>query len=157
MRATLAFLFLLSLSPGETAMAQGRNADKNHVLALDDEERGATLARDVAALERLLSEEFFVNAPNNRVVVGRQAMLDVFVRSGIIDFARFERTVEHVHVDSGFVFVMGLETVTSSNDAPSVGLTAGQTIRRRFTNIWKNENGVWRLFARHANVIPSPP
>ena len=49
---------------------------------------------------------------------------------------------------------MGLETVTPKNDAPSVGLTAGRTIQRRFTNVWKNENGVWRLFARHANVIP---
>jgi ketosteroid isomerase-like protein len=135
-------------------MAQSDSVDKDYVVALDDEERRATLARDVAALERLLSEQFFVNAPNNRVVVGRQGMLDVFVRSGVIDFAGFDRTIEHVHADSGFVFIMGLETVTPKNDAPSVGLTAGRTIQRRFTNVWKNENGVWRLFARHANVIP---
>jgi hypothetical protein len=25
---------------------------------------------------------------------------------------------------------------------------------RRFTTIWKNEIGTWRLFVRHANVIP---
>jgi ketosteroid isomerase-like protein len=156
MRATLAFLFLVSLSPGEIALAQNHNADKDHVLALDDEERRATLERDVAAMERLFSEHFFVNAPNNRVVVGRQAMLDVFVRSGIIDFSQFDRTIEHVHAEPGFVFIMGLETVTPKNDAPSAGLIAGRTIQRRFTNIWKNEDGVWRLFVRHANVVGMP-
>ena len=138
-------------------MAQSRNSVEDQIRALDDAERRATLARDVAAIERLLSPDFFVNAPNNRVVVGREAMLDVFVRSGIIDFGQFDRTIEHVHVDSDFVFVMGLETVTPKNDAPSAGLTAGRTIQRRFTNIWKNEDGVWRLFARHANVIPALP
>ena len=157
MRANLALLLLLSLSLGVTAMAQSRNAVEDHVRALDDEERRATLARDVAAIERLWSEDFFVNAPNNRVVVGREATLDAFVRSGIIDFARFDRAVEHVHVSEGFVFVMGLETVMPKNDAPSAGLKAGQTVQRRFTNIWKNENGAWRLFARHANVISGRP
>jgi ketosteroid isomerase-like protein len=137
-------------------MAQNRNPVEDQVRALDDEERRATLARDVAAIERLWSEDFFVNAPNNRVVVGRQATLDGFVRSGIIDFAQFDRTIEHVHVDSGFVFIMGSETVTPKSDAPSVGLAAGRTIRRRFTNVWRNEDGVWRLYARHANVIPTP-
>ena len=156
MRVNLAFLVLLSLPLGATVMAQSRNAVEDQVRALDDEERRATLARDVAAIERLWSQDFFVNAPNNRVVVGREATLDAFVRSGIIDFARFDRTVEHVHVDSGFVFVMGAETVTPKNDAPSAGLKAGQTVRRRFTNVWKDENGVWRLFARHANVIRGP-
>jgi hypothetical protein len=50
---------------------------------------------------------------------------------------------------------MGLEIVQPITDAPSVGLAAGQAIKRRFTNVWKNEAGTWRLFARHANVIPS--
>jgi hypothetical protein len=48
---------------------------------------------------------------------------------------------------------MGLETLIPITDAPSAGLVAGKTIKRRFTNIWKKEDGTWRLFARHANVI----
>ena len=35
------------------------------------------------------------------------------------------------------------------------GLQAGATIRRRFTNIWRNESGTWRLYWRHANVMPA--
>src|SRR5207248_156345 len=49
----------------------------------------------------------------------------------------------------------GLETVEPVSDAPSAGLVAGRTITRRFTNIWRNEAGTWRLFVRHANVLPA--
>ena len=30
---------------------------------------------------------------------------------------------------------------------------AGQTIKRRYTNIWIKQNGVWRLTARNANEL----
>ena len=99
------------------------------------------------------SEQLTINAPNNQVVVGRRANLDTFVHSGIINFSKFDREVEFIHVDGDFAFVMGLETVMPISDAPSAGLVAGRAVRRRFTNIWKNEAGTWRLYARHANII----
>jgi ketosteroid isomerase-like protein len=136
-------------------MAQDRTADEQRVRALDDEERLAALKRDVPALERLWSDQFLLNAPNNKVVVGRRAALDVFVRSGIINFSKFERQIEYIHADGPYVIIMGLETVQPISHAPSAGLVAGQLVKRRFTNIWKNETGTWRLFVRHANVIPS--
>lgn len=155
MRTTLAFLLVISMSPWSVAMAQDRTADEQRVRALDDEERLAALKRDVPALERLWSDQFILNAPNNKVLVGRRAALDVFVRSGIINFSKFERQIEYIHADGPYVIIMGLETVQPISDAPSAGLVAGQLIKRRFTNIWKNETGTWRLFVRHANVIPS--
>ena len=54
-------------------------------------------------------------------------------------------------------FVMGLETLVPKKDAPAAGLVAGRTITRRFTNIWRKEGDGYRLFARHANVMPSRP
>ena len=30
------------------------------------------------------------------------------------------------------------------------------TVHRRFTNVWKKEGDTWRLWARHANIIPTP-
>lgn len=155
MRRTLALVLLLSTPLGVVAMAQDRNSDAEHVRTLDDQERIAALKRDIQALERLWSEEFTVNAPNNQVVVGRRAVLDTFVRAGVINFSKFDRHVEFIRADGRFVFIMGFETVEPVADAPSAGLVAGQTIKRRFTNIWKNEGGAWRLFARHANVIPN--
>ena len=135
-------------------MAPDPQADEAHVRALDDQERTAALQRDLPALERLWSEHLTVNAPNNQVVAGRQAVLDMFVRSGIIDFSVFERAIEFIRADGPFVFIMGQETVTPRSDAPGAGLVAGRTITRRFTNIWRREDDTWRLFARHANVIP---
>jgi len=123
------------------------------VRSLDDQERAAALGRDVPALERLWSEQFVVNAPNNQVVVGRQQNLDKFVRGGVINFSSFERTIEFMQVDGEFGVIMGLETVVPRTDAPSAGLIAGQVIRRRFTNIWRKEGDTWRLYWRHANVM----
>ena len=134
--------------------AQTRSPEERAALALDDQERIAALKRDVPALERLWSDQFVVNAPNNRVVVGKRAVLDTFVGSGVINFSSFERQIEFVRQDGDYVIIMGLETVRPLTDAPAAGLVAGQEVHRRFTNIWKREDGTWRLYARHANVIP---
>ena len=140
-------LLLLTLS----ALAQA--SDEETVRSRDDQERIAALKRDASALESLWSEYFTVNAPNNQVVVGKRAVMDTFVRAGIINFSSFERDVEFARVDGDFAVLMGSETLVPIADAPAAGLTAGKKVVRRFTNIWKREAGEWRLFWRHANVV----
>ena len=125
------------------------------VRALDDQARIAVLKRDIPALERLWSEDLTVKAPNNQVVVGRRAVIDDFVRRGVINFSSFEREIEFLRVDGDFAVIMGAEMVRPMADAPSSGLVAGQVIHRRVTNIWKREGDTWRLSWRHANVIPA--
>jgi ketosteroid isomerase-like protein len=154
MRPWLSVLLLVIVGAWIEVRAQGRASDEQTVRALDDQERIAALKRDVPALERLWSDQFAVNAPNNQVVVGKRAVLDTFVRAGIINFSSFEREIEFMRVDDDFATIMGLETVRPLTDAHTAGLQAGQTIRRRFTNIWRREADTWRLFIRHANVIP---
>ncbi len=148
-------LLVLAACSSMGVQARGGRPEEGVVRSLDDQERLAALHRDIPALEQLWSDQFTVNAPNNQVVVGRQGNLDRFVRSGIINFSSFERTIEFVRVDGDFAVIMGLETVTPISDAPSAGLVAGQVVKRRFTNIWKKEANTWRLYWRHANVIPS--
>jgi hypothetical protein len=142
---------LLVLAPGVGVQAQNRPSDEPTVRALDDQERIAALKRDIPTLERLWSEQFTVNAPNNQVLIGRGAVMDL-VHRGVINFSSFERTVEFIRVDRDLGIIMGLETIRPIGAAPM----AGQTVRRRFTNIWKKQGDTWRLFIRHANVIPSP-
>lgn len=154
MRIATALFLPLNPQLWTVAMAQDHNPDEELVRLLDDQERIAALNRDGAALERLWSEQLILNAPNNQVLVGKRIILDTFVRTGIINFSTFERQIELIRADRGFVIIMGLETVQPVSDAPSAGLVAGQATKRRFTNIWKNEAGTWRLFVRHANVIP---
>ena len=153
-RTALAIVFCASVAVWTDMRAQDRTSDEATVRSLDDQERIAALKRDVPALERLWSDQLVVNAPNNQVVVGKRTVLDNFVHTGIINFSTFERQIEFIRVDGDFATIMGLETVQPISDAPTSGLKAGQTIQRRFTNIWRRDRDTWRLFIRHANVIP---
>ncbi len=156
MRITIALmmLFVSAACTPAAVRTQGGASDEELVRSLDDQERVAALNRDIPALERLWSEQFTVNAPNNQVVAGRQRNIDTFVRGGVINFSSFERTIEFIRVNDDLGVIMGLEIVVPRTDAPSVGLVAGQSIRRRFTHIWRKEGDTWRLYGRHANVIP---
>lgn len=154
-RVGWAILIIATLTPQAAFSAQSRVSDSIAVRALDDQARLAALNRDVGALERLWSDELVVNAPNNQVVRGKRAVIDDFVRAGIIDFASFEREIEFMRIDGDFVTIMGLETLRARTDSPANGLRAGQITRRRATNIWRREGGTWRLYIRHANVITS--
>ena len=129
-------------------LAQGQSRDEAMVRSLDDQERIAALKKDTNALERLWSDQFVGNQPNNKVVADKRALMDALVPR-----SSYDRQIEFIRVDGDFAFIMGLETIVAATDAPGVGLVAGQPTLRRFTNIWKREEGTWRLYARHANVI----
>ncbi|GAC1479875.1 MAG: hypothetical protein NVS1B4_24750 [Gemmatimonadaceae bacterium] len=154
MKTPLALLpLVVALACHVTGAPRPGTSDEEVVRSLDDRERLAALHRDIPMLEQLWSEQVTVNAPNNRVVIGRQSNLDTFVRGGIINFSSFERAIEFARVDGGFCVLMGVEIVTPISDAPSAGLVAGREVKRRFTNIWKKEGDTWRLYWRHANVV----
>ena len=145
-------LFLSCITTYGGAQAPRRDSvAEATVRALDNQERLAALNQDYAALERLWSEHFIVNAPSNQIMRNRSAVLDWF-RKGMTTRASYERSIEQVRVDGDIVIVMGAETLTPIASAPHAGLT----VRRRFTNIWKKEGDTWRLWVRHANVIPAP-
>lgn len=114
---------------------------------LERRERDAVLAGDEAALKQLWDEQLIVNAPNNAVVSGRAAVLEL-VRLGIIRYARFERQIDRVELFGDVAVTMGSEKVQ-----PIAGPLAGKLVERRYTNVWRQADGEWRMCARHANVI----
>ena len=118
------------------------------IRTLEYQEGDAVLRGDVAALEKLWAEDFTVNSPMNRISGSRKEVLDR-VRAGQIRYSSFVREIEAIRFHGDTVIVMGLEVVTPTGDAPG----AGETSRRRFTNIWMKRGGEWLLTARHANVI----
>lgn len=148
--AISAILLLFCCSAWTSAQTEDSGTEEQTVRSLDDQERVAVLKQDQPALERLWSDQFTVNAPSNRVVIGKRAVL-ALVQRGALQRSSFERKIEFIHVDGGFCIIMGAETVQPIGDAP----LAGQTVQRRFTNIWRKEAGTWRMIARHANVIGS--
>jgi ketosteroid isomerase-like protein len=126
--------------------SQDKNIEKE-IKALEQTEVKAVLEKDSTTLLKLWDENFVVNAPANIVVFAGKTTLD----RPVLKQARagFTREVEQIIVRDNVVFSMGSETVTPENNNNA----SAQTIKRRYTNIWMNKNGSWKLVARHANVI----
>src|SRR6187399_2055932 len=98
----------------------------------------AVLAGDTATLERLWSGTMIVNNPQSSISADRGVVL-ALVRKGLIRYSSFERTIEAIRFDGDISIVMGSEEVVPVGDAPH----AGQTLHRRFTNIWKKKGTTW--------------
>lgn len=120
---------------------------KNEIRNLEQAEVKAVLEKDSVMLLKLWDKDYVVNSPDNVVVFPGKSTLDrpVLKRSKI----SFTREVEQIIIKGDVVFSMGNETVMPSADDKSTG----QTIKRRYTNIWMKQGDMWKLVARHANVI----
>jgi ketosteroid isomerase-like protein len=117
------------------------------ILAREEQNRAAFLAVDLAALDRLWTDDFSVNSPHN--VVGDKRRTLALLERGRIRHSSVTAEIEHMASHGDVVVVMGRERVV---DAPEDGI-----IHRRFTNLWRLEGGSWRCFARHANVVSREP
>jgi quinol monooxygenase YgiN/ketosteroid isomerase-like protein len=109
----------------------------------EEDVRDAFLAADVGTLERFWAEDFHVNSPLNQLAEKSQVI--ALLQSGRIRHTAFEYEIERMSRHGDVVVVMGRERVT---DAPD-----GAVVLRRFTNLWRLEDGRWRSIARHAHVV----
>jgi ketosteroid isomerase-like protein len=107
----------------------------------------AVLSRDTTTLLKLWDKNFIVNSPENRVVLAGKTAVDRPVLTK--PRTSFTRQVEKITFRGAFAFSMGSETVVPAGDQPN----SGQTVKRRYTNIWEKQDDGWKLVARHANVI----
>ncbi len=146
-----ALLTAALLASSTSAQSEPRASSdlEESIRSLDNQERVAVLAGDTAALERLWSGTMIVNNPQSSISADRSVVL-ALVRKGLIRYSSFERTIEAIRIDGDTAIVMGSEAVVPIGDAPH----AGQTVHRRFTNIWKLKGTAWVMIGRHANVIP---
>ncbi|MBC7827666.1 MAG: nuclear transport factor 2 family protein [Chitinophagaceae bacterium] len=127
--------------------AQDTSAE-SEIRKLEEKERQAVLKKDTIVLAQLWGKDFMVNAPTNRVVLAGNRVAERPVIAQM-SYSSFTREVEEILVKGDIVFSMGNEVVVPAGDNPK----AGQTIKRRYTNIWMKQNGDWKLVARHANQI----
>lgn len=94
------------------------------------------------------STTFVANTPNNVVVTGEQ-MLERFAQ-GSLSYASVEQRLDYAGSHGpDIVVLMGEEVVVPGPNARD----AGKRIHRRFTDVFRKENGEWRHDLRHANVI----
>jgi ketosteroid isomerase-like protein len=116
---------------------------------LDAAQADAILRKDFGALDELCAKDFTVNNPRGEISKGNEAVKEL-IRSGVINYASFLREIEVILIHGKTIIIMGHETLVPNENSPQ----AGQTVRRRYTNIWMKRNGKWLLTARHASVIP---
>ena len=128
--------------------AKQTNDREGEIRKIDLAEADAILRNDAAAAEAFYADDIVVNNPRYTVTNGKQALM-ALIKTGNIHYSSFVREIEKVTFQGETAFVMGKETVKADGNAPG----AGQTIQRRFTNIWMKRNSKWLLTARHANII----
>lgn len=137
-------LFLGAACAGTTRMSDSWEQD---VRAAEQRHLAAFGSDDAVAIEALLSDDFLVNSPRYEVFNKEQLM--GMVRSGVLNSQSFDQKIEHIRRYGDIAIVMGGDSVVFAPPAAN----AGQPIRRRFTDIWRLEDGEWRFVARHANPI----
>lgn len=129
--------------------AQDDNAKlRDEIRKLDMDHAAAIFKGDAEALDKLMDDDITVNHPTNRIVKEKRELLEL-IRDGVIRYSSFERFPETFLFFKDMVIVMGNEVVIPAPGAPN----AGKSLKRRYTNVWMNRDGNWRLTVRHANNI----
>jgi ketosteroid isomerase-like protein len=115
-------------------------------IAASNAEIAAILAEDLNAFGDSLADDVIVNSPLG-TINRRDDTLAAFGR-GFIRYNSFDRRIEYAGKLGELVVIMGNEILAPKGKAPN----AGKIVHRRFTDIWRNEQGAWRLALRQATV-----
>ena len=145
-------LLLTVISFATPVLVSAQKADRNDALEqeirrLEAADADAVLQNDMKAAEKLWADDNVVNAPNNQLVRGKKAIVEL--KNSGVKYSSFIRDIESIVIHGDTVIVMGRETVVPMSNPPDTG----KTVRRRFTNIWMKRGGKWQLTARQASVV----
>jgi uncharacterized protein (TIGR02246 family) len=121
-------------------------------LAAVDRMDAALIDDDHATFAAQLGPNLVVNNPQNgvsvREAVGQRS------NTGLIRYSQYARSVEYAGMLDDAVVLMGEERVIPRGDGPD----AGQQVRRRFTDLWKQDGARWVLVLRQATRLgPDAP
>ena len=109
----------------------------------------AAVEDDHAAFAALLADDLAVNNPQNGVSVrGATAQRSA---AGQISYSAYDRIIDYAGLRDGMVLLMREEIVR-----PKGAETGAPLVHRRFTDLWKQAGGSWRLTARQATIIVRP-
>ena len=125
-----------------------QNPNVREVLKLRQQETDGLLSGTPGAGIDNLSSTFVANTPDRGVVTG--AEMKEFFKSGTVKYDDIKLNIEYAGAHGNdMVVIMGVEIVV-----PGKGLRdAGKHVYRRFTDVYRRENGIWRHDMRQANVF----
>jgi ketosteroid isomerase-like protein len=150
---------LAACSVGGSAFAEWKAAGDSVEAAIKDPRIAAVLASvnvmdraliddDHAAFAAFLADDLVVNNPQN--TLSEHAATAQRNATGLISYTSYTRTIEYAGLRGDMVLLMGEEVCVPKPPNPM----AGQKVRRRFSDLWKAQNGRWVLTARQATIIP---
>lgn len=128
----------------QAAVLDDRIAAVMHAIEKVD---AALVANEYAVFAAALAPELVVNNPVN--IVAPSAVVRQLNADGKISYSQYERLIEHASLRGEMVLLMGEETVVPRPPNP----LAGQTVHRRFTELWRPEGARWLLTVRQATVV----
>jgi ketosteroid isomerase-like protein len=145
--AVLILPVLFSVASATSAFPQAEDLEAK-IRRLDLEAAKAIQAKDERAIKRFFTANSVTNNPRNGLTRGSSGVIDA-ARSNLIDYHSFERNIESIQLLGDTAIVMGNEIVVfrAKDGGP------GETVRRRYTNIWMAHGKEWVIVARHANII----
>ena len=151
--ATAAFASLATGLVQAEQFADGSEKTPAVVAALAANERLVAAARtsDAAVFEELLSEDLVVTDPGNKIR-HRDDLLSLFA-SGAVEYRSVDTTIDYADELGDLVVVMGTETTVLESAPKGSPWGAGATLHRRFTNVYRKEDGMWRLIIKQSTVF----
>ena len=136
----------------DAVLRAAEDSEIAHVLERADAIFLATTTGDIALFASGHAPECVVNSPANRVISGAQA--EAAFAAGMIDYAAADRVIDHVaKLPGGMIVVMGEEILRPRGRSQD----AGKRVRRRFTDLWRAVDGVWKISVRQATIIAVEP
>lgn len=114
---------------------------------MEEKQGEAILHLDTAAIDKIWDKDLAVNSPTNNIVDKAGGMFAF--KNGFIHYSSFQNEIEKIMFYGDLSIVMGQETVLPVGLSPN----AGKTVKRRYTNIWREKGNTWTLVARQATNI----
>jgi len=148
---------LLAMSSQVLPESDRESDDAAVKAALDSQDRMLEhiLNGDADAFGELISEEFVASDPSN--TIRHRDDLIALVASGRLKYESIDTSIDYAdQLGDDLVVVMGTES-TSQSAVPVDGelrnTALSNTLIRRFTNVYRKEQGVWRLLIKQSTII----
>lgn len=101
---------------------------------------------DFAALEKLWSPALVVNSPGNNILSREQVFASM--REGKLKYSSSKVFPDAFFVSGDVAVQMGHEDLVMAN-----GPMAGQSLKRRYTDVWQKSGDGWVMIARQATYV----
>ena len=156
MRIRIAVISAVFLLAGHVLAEQSMSKSDNEkavaeVLAVNERLTAAALAGDMSVFRELLSEDFVVSDPNNNIR-HRDDLISLFANNEVV-YRSIDMTIDYAEALGDLVVIMGTESTILDAVPEGSPQGPGVTLHRRFTNIFRKENGNWRLLIKQSTTF----